>query len=132
MVNESLRLTTPLQLFARTAVADTTIGQCPVTSGSRVMLNFAAANRDPGEFDRPNEFVVDREHNRHLAFGYGAHICSGQHLARLELRVGLTRLLERLPDIRLDGEAEFTGMVGGNHMGISAMPVRFTPAPKVS
>lgn len=126
-VNESLRLTTPLQLFARTTVNDTTIGGCPISKGSRVMLNYAAANRDPDQFDRPNDFVTDRAHYRHLAFGYGAHICSGQHLARAELRIGLQRLLERLPDIVLDGEVEFTGYVGGNLMGIRSMPVRFTP-----
>jgi cytochrome P450 len=127
VVNESLRLTTPLPLFARTATADSTIGDCPVAEGSRVFLNYSAANRDPDEFDHPNEFVVDRPHNRHLAFGYGAHICSGQHLARLELRLGLLRLLERLPDLALDGDVAFSGLVGGNLMGISRMPVRFTP-----
>jgi cytochrome P450 family 142 subfamily A polypeptide 1 len=127
IVNESLRLTTPLPLFARTATTDTTIGDCPVAKGSRVFLNFSAANRDPDEFDQPNEFIVDRAHNRHLAFGYGAHICSGQHLARLELRLGLLRLLERLPDLALDGDVAFSGLVGGNLMGIRRMPVRFTP-----
>lgn len=125
-VNESLRLTTPLQLFARTTLNDTIIGGCPISQGSRVLLNFAAANRDPDEFDRPNDFVIDRAHYRHLAFGYGAHICSGQHLARAELRIGLLRLLDRLPDLALDGEAEFTGLVGDNLMGIRSMPVRFT------
>jgi cytochrome P450 len=127
-VNESLRLSTPLQLFARTATTDTRIGDHAVARGSRVLLNFAAANRDPDEFDNSHEFIVDRVRNRHVAFGFGAHICSGQHLARLELRIGLLRLLERLPDITLDGEAEFSGLVGGNLMTIHSMTARFTAA----
>jgi cytochrome P450 len=126
-VDESLRLTTPLQTFARTAVGDTEVGGCPVGAGGRILLNFAAANRDPREFARPGEFDVDRARNRHLAFGHGAHVCVGQHLARLELRVALTRLLVRLPDLALDGEPEFTGLVAGQLMAIRSLPVRFTP-----
>lgn len=128
-VEESLRLTTPLQLFARTTTCPTAVGGRPLPEGERVLLNFAAANRDPIQFDRPDDFDVDRARNRHLAFGSGRHVCVGQHLARLELRVALERLLTRLPDLKLDGDAEYSTLIAGQLMTMRSMPVRFTPRP---
>jgi cytochrome P450 len=127
-VEEGLRLTTPLQQFARTSVTDTTVGGYAVDKGCRLLLNYAAANRDPDEFADPHRFRLDRDRNRHLAFGGGAHICSGQHLARAELRIGVQRLLERIPDVALAGEVKHSGLVAAHMMTIHSLPVTFTPA----
>ncbi|WP_326837544.1 cytochrome P450 [Amycolatopsis rhabdoformis] len=127
VVEESLRLTTPLQLFARTTTCPVDVGGEPVPAGRRVMLNLAAANRDPREFEDPEQFVPQRKRNRHVAFGAGAHVCQGQHLARAEMRIALRELLSRLPDLRVDGEIEQSGLKGGKLMTVSALPVAFTP-----
>jgi cytochrome P450 len=127
LIDESLRLTTPLQMFARTASEAVTVDGCAVDAGARVLVNYAAANRDPNEFADPNEFVYDRRRNRHLAFGAGLHICVGQHLARLELRVALTRLLEQLGDIELIGEPDYGRLVAGKLMAIRSLPAKFSP-----
>jgi cytochrome P450 len=96
---------------------------------ARVLLNLAAANRDPDAFDDPDTFNPDRSGaNRHLAFGASRHLCLGQHLARAEMRTAVTALLDRLPDVRLAGPAEEGGMAGGMLMPLTAMPVTFTPA----
>jgi cytochrome P450 len=126
-IDESLRLTTPLQLFARTATEDVQLESATVANGSRVLVNYAAANRDPSVFDAPSEFRLDRRRNPHVAFGGGAHVCVGQHLARLEMRTALTQLLTRLPDITLTAGVEFSGLISGQLMNIVHMPASFTP-----
>jgi cytochrome P450 len=127
-VEESLRLNTPLQYFARTARADTEVaGEC-IAAGRRVMLDLAGANRDPRVFGRPDAFDLDRPRNPHVAFGGGAHICQGQHLARAEMRIAAGRLLERLPGIRLAGPAEEV-FVGGKLITLATLPVAFAAQP---
>jgi len=126
-VDESLRLTTPLQLFARTVTDSATFGDAVIPSGSRILMNYAAANRDPDVFESPGEFSLDRRRNPHVAFGGGTHVCVGQHLARLEMRTALTRLLTRLPDVELSDDAEFSGLISGQLTNIVRMPARFTP-----
>ncbi|MBJ8348243.1 cytochrome P450 [Antrihabitans sp. YC2-6] len=126
-IDESLRLTTPLQLFARTATTSCPVGGQDIDAGRRVMLNYAAANRDPAQFANPDDLDLGRRRNPHLAFGAGPHQCVGQHLARLEMRVALTRLLHRLPDIGLAGDVETSGLVAGNLMVITSLPVSFSP-----
>jgi len=126
-VEESLRLNTPLQLFARTATQPCTIGAVSIAAGSRVLINYAAANRDSTEFDNPDEFNPSRRRNRHMAFGAGPHRCVGQHLARAEMRIALTELLHRLPDIRIAGDIQTSGLIGGTLMTITSLPVTFTP-----
>ncbi|WP_431879677.1 cytochrome P450 [Amycolatopsis sacchari] len=127
VIEESLRLTTPLQLFARTLRCPVRIGDQELAAGGRVLLDLAAANRDPREFPDPEEFDPHRTRNRHVSFGAGPHVCQGQHLARAELRIALGRLLDRLPDLRLDGEPVESGLVGGSLMTHFALPVAFTP-----
>ena len=127
VIEESLRLTTPLQLFARTLRCPVQVGHQELAEGGRVLLDLAAANRDPREFNDPEEFDPHRTRNRHVSFGAGPHVCQGQHLARAELRITLTRLLDRLPDLRLDGEPVESGLVGGSLMTHFALPVAFTP-----
>lgn len=127
IIEESLRLTTPLQFFARTATCPVSLHGRDIHEGDRVLVDLAAANRDPRQYDDPDDFDANRPHNRHVAFGVGRHVCQGQHLARTELRVALTRLLERLPDIRLDGEPVQSGLIGGVLMGHQSLPATFTP-----
>jgi cytochrome P450 len=127
VIEESLRLTTPLQLFARTLRCPVQVGDQELAEGGRVLLDLAAANRDPRAFTDPEEFDRDRSRNRHLSFGAGPHVCQGQHLARAELRIALSRLLDRLPDLRLDGEPIESGLVGGSLMTHFALPATFTP-----
>lgn len=126
-IEESLRLSTPLQYFTRTTTHDTTVAGCPVPAGRRVAINYAAANRDPHEFTEPDTFDANRPRNKHLAFGHGIHLCIGRHLARAELRIALTELLRRLPDIRLDGNPVGPGYIGSLMLSITELPVRFTP-----
>ncbi|GBG39423.1 cytochrome P450 [Mycobacterium montefiorense] len=126
-IEESLRLTTPLQLFARTVYSDTTIGDVQFTRGDRLMLNIGAANRDEDQFPNPDAFDIDRARKPHLAFGAGIHYCVGQHLARAEIRIGVRTLLRRLPDLHLVGPVVEAGLTGGTLMAITSLPVEFTP-----
>lgn len=87
---------------ARVAVADVEIGGQPIGAGEGVIALGLAANRDPDVFQDPDRLDFDRDTRRHVAFGYGAHQCLGQHLARVELQVVFDRLLRRVPTLRLD------------------------------
>jgi hypothetical protein len=88
-----------------------------------ILLSFPAANRDPAQFDRADEVVIDREVNRHAAFGLGIHRCLGSHLARMELRVALEAWLERVPAFSLDDPAAVTWSAG-QIRGPRALPLR--------
>ena len=93
-------------------------------AGDRVLMSFPAANRDPRQFDRPDEVILDREHNRHVAFGAGIHRCAGSNLARLELRVALQTFLARIPDFELVDSGSVT-WAGGQVRGPRLCKVRF-------
>ena len=88
-----------------------------------VLLSFPAANRDPRMFDRPDEVIIDREANRHAAFGLGPHRCLGSHLARMELRVALETWLQRVPDFSLADPSGVTWSAG-QIRGPRSLPVR--------
>jgi len=88
-----------------------------------VLLSFPAANRDPAQFDRAGEVVIDREINRHAAFGLGIHRCVGSHLARMELRVALEVWLERIPVFTLDDPSAVT-WAAGQIRGPRRLPLR--------
>lgn len=92
-----------------------------------ILLSFPAANRDPAQFDRADEVVIDREINRHAAFGLGIHRCVGSHLARMELRVALEVWLERIPDFGLEDAAAVT-WAPGQVRGPRTLPLRVSPA----
>ncbi len=122
-VEELLRAYSPVTM-ARIAVADTEIAGCPVHEGDRVLLSFPAANRDPDAFERADEVVIDRELNRHVAFGVGIHRCAGSNLARMEMRVAVEEWLKRIPEFRLVDGAEVT-WAGGQVRGPRSVPVEF-------
>ncbi len=104
VAEETLRYDPPVQLIGRIAGDDMTIGEVTVPKGDTMMLLLAAAQRDPGANERPDEFDPDRQAIRHLAFGHGPHFCLGAPLARLEASVALSALTARFPNARLDGE----------------------------
>ena len=88
-----------------------------------ILLSFPAANRDPAQFDRAGEVIIDREVNRHAAFGLGIHRCLGSHLARMELRVALQAWLERIPEFTLEDPSAVTWSTG-QIRGPRALPLR--------
>jgi cytochrome P450 len=104
--DEILRWTSPVRAMRRVALRDSELRNRKILEGQSVVMVYASANRDEAVFDEPHRFRVDRDPNEHLAFGFGPHFCLGANLARMEIRVVLRRILERLPDIRLaDGAA---------------------------
>jgi cytochrome P450 len=121
-IEEFLRAFAPVTM-GRIATSDTEVAGCPVSEGRRVLLAFPAANRDPAVFDRPNDVILDRELNRHVAFGSGIHRCAGSNIARMELRVALQVWLERFPVFSL-ADAEAVTWAGGQVRGPRSVPVR--------
>ncbi|SNQ52260.1 Cytochrome P450 family protein [Frankia canadensis] len=105
-VEEFLRYDAPLQLLARTAARDVEVGGVRIAKGDRLLVGWAAANRDPDVFPDPSAIDADRGSNRHLAFGVGLHRCLGSNVARSTMRIVLEELLRRLPDFQLVGEVE--------------------------
>lgn len=112
-VEEMLRFDSALQLFERTATEDVQIGpegrQVLVERGQKVAVLLGSANRDPAVFARPDEFLVDRTPNNHVAFGVGVHFCLGAPLARMELTESVHHLFTTHPDLQLAGEPESRG-----------------------
>lgn len=118
---EFLRAFAPVSV-ARIATEDTEVGECPVSAGEWVLVNFPAANRDPEMFDEPAEVRIDRSKNRHAAFGLGVHRCLGSNLARLEMNIAIEMLLGRFPDFTLADGAD-PGYSAGNVRGPRTVPV---------
>jgi hypothetical protein len=105
-IEEVLRYESPIQGMFRTSGCPVTVADTEIPEDAKVRLMFAAANRDPAAFDRPDEFRIDRDERelrKHLGFGHGIHSCVGAALARAELRIGLECLLRRLPGLDIDG-----------------------------
>lgn len=113
-VDESLRLEPAAAVIDRYATTDCTLGQAAIRHGDLVRVSITAANRDPAVFADPDSFNPARANlRRHLAFAQGPHVCVGVHLARLEAREALQRLIERLPGLRIDPheQPEVRGLV---------------------
>lgn len=125
-VDEAIRWTSPVKHFMRAATGPAQVRGVPIRPDDRFFLSFPSANRDSDVFDRPFDFDMTRKPNRHLAFGFGPHVCLGQHLAKLELRILFEELMPRLRSIELAGDLARvqTNFVGG----LKSMPVRFTKA----
>ncbi|MDB5464064.1 MAG: cytochrome [Phenylobacterium sp.] len=123
LVDESIRWTTPVKTFMRTATADVTFAGRDLKKGDWLMLCYASGNRDEAVFDDADHFHVDRKPNRHLAFGYGAHLCLGQHLAKMEMRILWEELVPRLSDLALDGVPAMSEATFVN--GPKRLPIRF-------
>lgn len=122
-VDEFIRWTAPVKHFFRTAIEDTEVGGKRIRAGDSLMMCYPSANRDEAAFEDPFDFRIDRAVNRHLAFGYGPHVCLGQYLAKLEIRILFTELLARIDDFELDGEPAW---VKANFVsGLKRLPVRY-------
>ena len=106
-IEEMLRYDGNAKAMMRIVAEPMELGGQQFKSGDAVFLGILAANRDPRVFDRADELVLDRNPNPHLAFGHGMHFCLGASLARLELRVALPRLMQRLPSLRVAGPVEW-------------------------
>ena len=123
-LEEILRFVSPVQGLARTATRDVEIGGETIPAGDQVLLLYGAANHDPEVFDRPDELDLDRDAKSHWTFGHGIHFCLGNAVARLEVRVALKVLLDRLPDYAVD-EAGIVRNQLVPTRGVAAAPVGF-------
>jgi cytochrome P450 len=121
-LEEFLRAFAPVTM-ARLVKEDMNWHGADMKADDWILLSFPAANRDPAQFDRANEVVIDRQVNRHAAFGLGIHRCVGSHLARMELRVALEVWLERIPGFSLADPAAVTWSAG-QIRGPRALPLR--------
>ncbi len=122
-VEELLRAYSPVTM-ARYVASDTQYGGCPIPEGSKVLMNFPAANRDPRVFENPDVVDLHREKNPHIAFGVGIHRCAGSNLARMEMKVSIQEWLKRIPDYRLEDPDAVT-WAGGQVRGPRKMGVVF-------
>jgi cytochrome P450 family 142 subfamily A polypeptide 1 len=130
-IEEMLRWTSPVKNMCRTLTADTTFHGTDLREGEKIMLMFESANFDEAVFGDPEEFRIDRNPNSHMAFGFGSHFCLGNQLARLELSMMTSRILQRLPDLRLAENASVPLRPANFVSGPEAMPVVFTPTAKM-
>jgi cytochrome P450 len=101
-IEETLRWDGPTIMVYRTAARDLTLGGVDIPKGATMCVITGAANRDPGVFENPDKYDIFRKRLRHYSFGFGPHVCIGQHLARLEMTRALNALMDRLPNLRLD------------------------------
>ncbi len=131
-VEEMLRWVSPIKNMARTATRDVELAGAHIREGQELLLLYPSANRDEAVFENPDSFDITRNPNPHMAFGFGAHFCLGNQLARLELRVMVERVLARMPDLRLTVERGALERREANFIsGIEQMPVAFTPTAPV-
>jgi cytochrome P450 family 142 subfamily A polypeptide 1 len=130
-IEEMLRWTSPVKNMCRTLTEDTTFHGTDMRKGEKIMLMFESANFDESVFGDPDDFRIDRNPNSHMAFGFGSHFCLGNQLARLELSMMTTRVLQRLPDLRLADDTEVPLRPANFVSGPESMPVVFTPTKKI-
>jgi len=126
-IEEGLRWETPLLMIPRRCVRDTRLGGVEIAAGQDMNVFLGSANRDEAHYAQPDVFDIRRPTAPHLSFGSGPHMCLGMHLARLETRVALDAVLERLHDLHLDQEAPRPKIVGSVFRSPDALPVCFTP-----
>jgi cytochrome P450 PksS len=121
-IEEMLRYYPPFPGTIRRAMRDVEVGGATIAKDDRMFVLFASANRDESVFDRADEFIIDREPNRHLGFGMGIHYCVGAPLARIEGQIALQVLLPRIKRITV-GEVDGSAMMRPG--GPDTMPVTF-------
>lgn len=122
-VEESIRWEVPVKHFMRSAVSDCEIGGQQIRAGDWLMLSYQSGNRDESVWADPFEFRMDREQNPQIAFGYGVHVCLGQHLARMEMRILWEELFKRLKSVEMNGTGERT--ISNFVCGPKHVPIRF-------
>jgi cytochrome P450 len=124
-IEEAVRWEPPLLTITRVASRDTELGGVKIPAGSSVMPMLGAANRQDERFPDPNRFDIFRSQRAHIGFGHGVHVCLGMHLARLEMRVALNLLLDRLPNLRLDPDGDDPHIRGQVFRSPTSLPVLF-------
>ena len=130
-VNEFIRMVSPVIYMRRTATADVTVRGQKISEGEKVVMYYGAANRDPEVFTGPDRLDLGRANaDKHIAFGFGPHVCIGKRVAQMQLECVWEALLERLPDIRYAGGID----IAPNNFvfAIKSLPVEFTPAARRS
>ncbi len=122
-VDESIRWATPVKSFMRSAAEDVEIRGQQIKKGDWIMLCYASANRDEEALSGPDTFDIDRKPNRHVAFGFGAHLCLGQALAKMEMRILWEEILPQLKSVSLDGDPQILESFFAN--GLKKLPIQF-------
>ena len=127
---EFLRYFSVSEQLSRTVSTDTELGGQRLRAGDRVLISWLSANRDAMQFADPDEVILDRNPNQHVAFGVGPHRCLGLHVARVSFQVLIREVLERIPDYQVSEPPEF---YDGNPLlnGLVKLPVTFTPGPRL-
>jgi len=128
-IEEAVRWEAPLLTITRVATRDTELAGHPIPAGSTVMLVLGAANRDGDRYPDPDRFDIFRAPKPNISWGHGVHVCLGMHLARLEMRVALDLLLDRLPHLRLDPEGNDPHIRGQVFRSPTSLPVLFGAPP---
>jgi cytochrome P450 len=125
-MEEALRWEPPLLGIMRSAAKDVELEGVLIPEGTPIGVNIGAANRDETRYDRPDEFDIHRDPKQHVAFGFGPHMCLGMHLARMETRVAVNAVLDRLPNLRLDPDATDDPHIHGDiFRSPTSLPVLF-------
>lgn len=124
-IEEGLRWGAPITSMDRNTTRDVVLAGVPIEKNAALRVCIAAGNRDESVWPDPHKFDIFREQKRHLAFGYGVHVCIGQHLARMELQMALNTLLDRLPNVRLDPDMPAPVIRGLTFRGADAVHVKW-------
>ena len=124
-IEEALRWEPPLLFIMRTATRDLELGGVQVPKGASIGISLGAANRDDTHYPEPDRFDIFRDPAQHMSFGFGPHMCLGMHLARLETRIVINEVLDRLPNLRLDPDADDPHIHGLTFRAPTALPVLF-------
>jgi cytochrome P450 len=124
-IEEGLRWEVPLTGIGRLCVEDTVVDGVEIPAGSNIQVLIGSANRDESRFERPDVFDIHRLPRQHMSFAFGPHRCLGMHLARMETKVVIEALLDRLPNLRLDPDAEDIHIAGREFRAPRRLPVLF-------
>jgi len=124
-IEEGLRWECPLLTIMRTATVDTEVCGVSIPSGSTMVVNLGSANHDERRWDDPDRFDIFRPPQPHVAFASGPHLCLGMHLSRMETQVALERVFDRLPNLRLDPDAEPPVITGQTFRSPAELRVTF-------
>jgi cytochrome P450 len=124
-IEEGLRFEPPLLFIVRQATTDVELAGVSIPEGSHISVCLGAANRDEARYPEPDRFDVFRDPKQHISFGFGPHMCVGMHLNRMETRVALDHLFDRLPNLRLDPAADDLHIHGLVFRSPKSLPVLF-------
>jgi cytochrome P450 len=122
-VDECIRWASPIKTFMRSAAEDVEIRGRKIKKDDWLMICYASGNRDAEVFEKPDVFDIDRKPNKHVAFGFGPHVCLGQHLGKMEIRILFEELLPRLKSVKLAGEPLLSHSYFVN--GLKSLPITF-------